>query len=333
MNLIITRRWVLVALMQTSCSLYATEISPPLRNNHAYIGGQLGWAHAGNACNEDNTRCDNNELGWGLYTGYRFTDWFGLEIGYNNFGHPNASYVGGEVKSDIETLDISSLFRYHLSDRWDAYARLGATYENVDKYYGPTGNETHLSNRGWGLLTGLGIEYTLASAWSIRGEVSRNSHIGGTDTYQADHYFTALGLSYHFGQETVNPPITAPAAIEPTVVAVPTTISLNAQTLFAYNSAQLTPTPELTALAKQLALNPQSITITGHTDNRGSQQYNQTLSEQRAHSVADYFAEQGVVKNRISAQGAGELHPVASNNNETGRAQNRRVEIQFSSQQ
>ncbi|MGL5101189.1 MAG: OmpA family protein [Plesiomonas sp.] len=328
MSLIVTKRWTFIALIYTSSYLYATEISPPLRNSHAYIGGQLGWAHAHNACNADNTRCDNEEIGWGLYGGYQLTDWFGLELGYKNFGHPNSSYIGGEVKSDIETIDISSLFRYHLSDRWNTYARLGAAYENVDKRYGPTGSEISLSHSGWGLLTGLGVEYALASTWSVRGEISRNSHIGGDETYQADHYFTALGISYHFGQDAVN----TPAATTPEVIPTQTTISLNAQALFAYNSAQLIPNSELTALAKQLTQNPHAITVIGHTDDRGSQRYNQSLSEQRAHAVADYLAEQGIAKEELSVQGFGELQPIASNTTEDGRAQNRRVEIHVSSQ-
>lgn len=72
------------------------------------------------------------------------------------------------------------------------------------------------------------------------------------------------------------------------------------------------------------------IEVTGHTDNTGSAQYNQTLSERRANSVADYFRSRGVNGQRFLVFGAGETRPVASNSTASGRAQNRRVEIRLS---
>ncbi len=67
--------------------------------------------------------------------------------------------------------------------------------------------------------------------------------------------------------------------------------------------------------------------IVGHTDSTGSDQYNQTLSEQRAQSVYQYLQGQGVIHQRLNAYGKGEMEPIASNNTDAGRRQNRRVEI------
>jgi outer membrane protein OmpA-like peptidoglycan-associated protein len=69
------------------------------------------------------------------------------------------------------------------------------------------------------------------------------------------------------------------------------------------------------------------IEVAGHTDSSGSAQYNQSLSERRAQAVAGYLASQGVKQQRLMTVGAGETHPVASNDTEQGRAANRRVEI------
>ena len=69
------------------------------------------------------------------------------------------------------------------------------------------------------------------------------------------------------------------------------------------------------------------ITVTGHTDSTGSTGHNQQLSEKRAFSVASYLATKGVAKERLAAMGYGETHPIASNDNKAGRAQNRRVEL------
>jgi outer membrane protein OmpA-like peptidoglycan-associated protein len=69
------------------------------------------------------------------------------------------------------------------------------------------------------------------------------------------------------------------------------------------------------------------IEVAGHTDSSGSDQYNQALSERRAQSVAGYLSSHGVKTQRLITIGAGETHPVASNDTEAGRSQNRRVEL------
>lgn len=69
------------------------------------------------------------------------------------------------------------------------------------------------------------------------------------------------------------------------------------------------------------------IEVAGHTDSTGSDQYNQQLSERRAQSVANYLVGQGITQQRLMTVGAGESRPVASNDTEAGRAQNRRVEM------
>ena len=69
------------------------------------------------------------------------------------------------------------------------------------------------------------------------------------------------------------------------------------------------------------------IAVGGYTDNVGTDQFNQGLSEQRASSVRDYLVQQGVPPNSITANGFGNTLPVASNDNSAGRQENRRVEL------
>ena len=70
-----------------------------------------------------------------------------------------------------------------------------------------------------------------------------------------------------------------------------------------------------------------TIRLTGHTDSTGSRQYNQTLSERRASSVADYLVTREVVRSRMLVQGVAFAQPIADNATGAGRAQNRRVEL------
>ena len=70
-----------------------------------------------------------------------------------------------------------------------------------------------------------------------------------------------------------------------------------------------------------------TLTVAGHTDDVGSAQYNQGLSERRARAVAQYLESKKVNEARLSLVGKGESMPIASNASEGGRAENRRVEI------
>jgi outer membrane protein OmpA-like peptidoglycan-associated protein len=69
--------------------------------------------------------------------------------------------------------------------------------------------------------------------------------------------------------------------------------------------------------------------VVGHTDSTGTRDYNYNLSNRRAGSVSNYLASRGVDQNRLLVQGVGPDRPIASNDNEQGRASNRRVELQI----
>ncbi len=75
--------------------------------------------------------------------------------------------------------------------------------------------------------------------------------------------------------------------------------------------------------------NKTTITVSGHTDNVGRDDYNMKLSQDRASSVAQYLVSRGVAGSRIQAVGYGKSMPIADNSTENGRAQNRRVEIRI----
>ena len=69
------------------------------------------------------------------------------------------------------------------------------------------------------------------------------------------------------------------------------------------------------------------VEVAGHTDSKGTDSYNQALSDRRANAVGNYLMSKGLVRDRFILIGAGESRPVASNETDAGRAQNRRVEI------
>ncbi|MPZ77505.1 MAG: OmpA family protein [Deltaproteobacteria bacterium] len=69
------------------------------------------------------------------------------------------------------------------------------------------------------------------------------------------------------------------------------------------------------------------VTLSGHTDNVGTEAYNKKLSERRVNAVRDYVVKKGIGRGRISGQGFGESKPIADNKTRDGRSKNRRVEI------
>jgi outer membrane protein OmpA-like peptidoglycan-associated protein len=107
-------------------------------------------------------------------------------------------------------------------------------------------------------------------------------------------------------------------------------ITMTSQTAFDTNSANIKPGFDTTMdkLADVVVRYAKTtLTVVGHTDNVGSNDYNQKLSERRAHSVAQYFESKRVDPVRLAISGKGESAPIASNNSEAGRQANRRVEI------
>lgn len=107
-------------------------------------------------------------------------------------------------------------------------------------------------------------------------------------------------------------------------------ITFDSGILYATNSAELQSgaKTEIAQLAETLKKYPDTnILIEGHTDNTGTQQINQPLSERRAQSVANYLASMGVDRSRMTTQGYADSQPVADNSTAAGRQQNRRVEI------
>lgn len=102
---------------------------------------------------------------------------------------------------------------------------------------------------------------------------------------------------------------------------------------FELDSAKITATsrPALQRLVKGLKSQTNfNVEIAGHTDSTGSAEYNEGLSDRRANAVREYLIEQGISAERLTAQGYGEVVPVASNDTSSGRAMNRRVEFRVS---
>ena len=134
------------------------------------------------------------------------------------------------------------------------------------------------------------------------------------------------------------PPAPAPAPVAepapaPAPAPVPTSekVSYSADAFFDFDKAVLKPAGKksLDDLVSKLSdMNLEVIIAVGHTDSIGTDAYNQKLSIRRAEAVKAYLKGKGVEENRIYTEGKGEKQPEATNKTSSGRAQNRRVEIE-----
>jgi len=107
-------------------------------------------------------------------------------------------------------------------------------------------------------------------------------------------------------------------------------VTLSGGVLFRSAQSTLLPSAQtkLNQVAKALlAVRARNLIVEGHADSRGSESYNQGLSQRRADAVRDYLVQQGCPADRIQSRGKGESSPIADNASAEGRANNRRVEI------
>ena len=195
----------------------------------------------------------------------------------------------------------------------------------------PYTNETQLSNTTGGALVGTGSGAVLgaivgtATGTDPRVAALLGAGIGGITG-------AAIG-SYMDQQEAELRAQLQGTGVSVTRVGQQIILNMPSNITFGVDSATVQPTFNETLISVGLVLkkfNKTIVDVYGHTDNTGSDAHNQDLSQRRAVAVATVLANQGIDQRRFYIEGKGETDPIASNSNETGRAQNRRVEIQIS---
>ncbi len=124
---------------------------------------------------------------------------------------------------------------------------------------------------------------------------------------------------------------TSPAG-KPAPASMKQTIVIQADALFDFDKSVVRPDGMKSidgAMAKLAGVDVEMVIATGHTDNVGTDAYNQKLSERRAAAVKAYLASKGIPSSKITTIGKGESQPVATNKTKEGRQKNRRVDIEF----
>ena len=219
-----------------------------------------------------------------------------------------------------------------------------------------------LSSSSFGLVGQVGADFKIADHWFANVDakyvqLSSDVKAGGARVTKAhlDPWLLGVGIGYRFGGHAAPapvparapepapspPPPPAPKALPapppppppPAAPAKPAEELVLKGVNFETASAKLRPESAkiLDGVATTISkCHCDKVDIRGYTDSVGKPDYNQKLSERRATAVKDYLEAHGVPKGVLTAQGFGEEHPIASNATKEGRAQNRRVTVQFS---
>jgi len=294
---------------------------------------------------------DDRDTSWKVLGGYQFNRHLAIEGGYFELGTfgftaqsagPLASgQITGKMYVKGFNADLVGLLPF--TERLSGTARAGINYARVEDTFTGAG-VSNLANpapteRGTNYKLGLGLQYALSPALAGRLEVERY-RIDDALGHNADFDFYQVGLVYRFGTH-VRPPVALvqpmPVSVAPQpvqqLVVVPAPKSQYCSILdigFEIDNGdiQRAEKEKLAVLATFLKKYPDTTAvIEGHTDDVGGADYNQKLSQQRADGVVGYLVDaQQINPARLKAVGYGETRPLASNDTQEGKRQNRRID-------
>ncbi|MDP3816956.1 OmpA family protein [Pseudomonas sp.] len=271
----------------------------------------------------------NNGNLFGGSVGYYLTDDVELRLGYDEV-HNARGEDGRNIKGSNTALDAL----YHFNNAGDAlrpYVSAGFSDQSIGQSGRGERNGSTFAN------VGGGAKYFFTDNFYARAGVEAQYNIDQGDTEWAP----SVGIGMNFGGgskpvaevvEAAPAPVAEPVAAEEPVELV--RVELDVKFDFDKSSVKEESYGDIKNLADFMKQYPQTTTVVeGHTDSKGTDAYNQNLSERRANAVRDVLVNQyGVEAGRVNAAGYGEARPVADNATDTGRAVNRRVEAEVEAQ-
>lgn len=316
--------------------------APAMAVEGPFVGMELGATVPTN----DNFRAHAQDgIMGGPFAGYMFNDYLGLQgnIGVSSFEPDNSP-----PRSNVNHYNQwTSLLGYTVGPR--LVIPFG---ENVELYGmaqggGFTGLSGRLTQTSPGFFAGAGLDYYLTDQvaigafgrWNRAYQSPRPttlSNLVPEDQGPADAQWAVGGITmkYRFNgpeKAVAPPPPPAPIAQAPPPPPPPMKKKIVLRGVnFDFDKANIRKDASRILDEAASTLKDEgnvAVMVVGHTDSRGTEPYNQKLSERRAVSVKDYLVKKGVSAARLTTKGMGEAQPVATNDTEEGRAENRRVEL------
>jgi OOP family OmpA-OmpF porin len=307
-----------------------------------------------------------DDIGYKLYSGYRFNTNLAVEGGYfhlGEFGYMAELDPVATMRGDTRMmgLNLDLVGTLPLGDKFSAFGRVGAIYAQARDQFSGHGpvviNPFATRERDFSYKYGVGLQYDFTESFGVRVEAERY-RIDDAIGSKGDIDLFSLGVVYSFGRKApvAAAPAPAPAAVvaaprpaappppAPAPAPAPIRVTFSADALFDFNSSIVRPAgrAELDTLAADLrGVDFDTITVTGHTDRIGSAAYNRALALRRAEAVKTYLVQTaGIPAAKVATRGVNGTEPVttmAQCGNELPRQQlitclapDRRVEVEVS---
>lgn len=296
------------------------------KDNTWYTGGKLGWSYQQHDdvrfySNSDNSRISNSstnkdQLGASAFVGYQANQYFGFVLGYDWLGY--IAYKSSVTNSFFKAqgISLSTKLSYPLTNNLDIYTNIGGIVCHTDLKSASNSKHTgHRSDKYTGIspLVSIGLEYSWTKNWVTSLDYQWISNINITDSIRThpDSNLLSIGLSYRFGQNTIQAVTPTPM----TPVTQTNQFTLQSDILFDFDKVTIKPQGQqaLDQLSSQInSMNQQdySIIVLGFTDRLGSDWYNQKLSQERIQSVVRYLVSKGIPLEKITTHSMGKSNPV-----------------------
>lgn len=313
----IMRVFIVVALLVFSTTAFA-QIKPGAFN----VGPLLGVATF-----EGNQDLKNPALVLGLRGGYDFTKNWGVEATFD-WVPTRYSFLTFEprLKQNVEDDTYTNVYNYRIeaiynfdftpAPRFVPFVAVGIGGQSIDYRGSDKQNITRFAAD-----YGVGLKYFLTESIALRADVR---HLLAVGSLYNDLEAT-LGIAFYFGGKKEAP---APPPPEPEKQKFDKPVRLNIE--FDFDKSDIRPQyhDELKQVGDFMNKYPDTnMAIEGHTDNIGTEEYNQKLSQRRVDSVKNYIVDKfNIDGKRIKATGYGKTRPIADNKTDEGRQRNRRVE-------
>ena len=354
-------------LIYVSIALFFMGLSLPAQSSKVYENSWslgIGGTYPRFISVTGNSIAANNNYGGYFSLRRSFTEHITLRL-QSNFNHIESEYfmngINNRQKMNLISANLDFIYQVIPCEFITPYVAFGFGFTNFKSSNSPSPdlNETH---QGYQFNMGLGAEWHMSDRFSIKTEVnyrtSSNNKMDGNYTdneikgilrSNGDTYMTFdVGGIWYFslGDESelckdcpegikevikeVEVPVEVVKVVHDTVIVKPEPNWVLVGVNFEFDKATLLPEayPILEHAYETLKENPEmKVEIQGHTDSKGSEKYNEKLSQERAQTVYNYLVDEGIDPSRMITVGYGENKPIADNSTEQGRAFNRRIEF------
>ncbi len=296
-----------------------------------YLGSEFGLSYFDNGGNSGSIDSTVHRFGGGVFAGFYLNDYFGLETGLTYLGTASADYPRNSVTGSASLIGLAGTFRYELTPKLNAYAKVGSVVwfsDSSQSYGGPS-----FSDSGLAPLFASGLEYSFNNDFAMRVQYQYVDGIGNSDIGEFDSHFTSIGFSWRFGQK--NAQMTSTVLVQPVpttkIVEKPPLSKLEPQSegiYFEFASSWLTDPESLLPIILMMNAHPQlTACISGHTDSSGPVSFNLILAKKRAKKVRDYLIENGIETERLIMAPISEIDSISLDRIKTRDASERRVDV------